>query len=59
MPAWHRVDPAIEVTVTGQYRGGVKISVDHFLLDFGIERAAHAVTCSTGEGDYAKASCSR
>ena len=49
------MDAAVEVAVARQYGSGVQIAVYDFLLDFRVERAAHAVAGSAGEGDDAEA----
>ena len=49
------MDAAVEVAVARQYGGGVQIAVYDFLLDFRVERAAHAVAGGAGEGDDAEA----
>ena len=45
----------VEVAVAGQYRGGVQVAIDDFLLNFRVECAAHAVTGSAGIGDDSEA----
>ena len=50
-----RVNPAIEVTVARQHRGGIQIPFDHFFLDFRVQRTGHAITGGTGKGHHIKA----
>ena len=50
-----RMDTAVKVAITGQYGGSVQIAVDDFFLDFWIQRAAHAVTGGTCEGNDTEA----
>ncbi len=50
-----RVNTAIEVAVTGQYRRGIQITIDDFLLNHRVQRTGHTVTGSTGESHNTKA----
>ena len=49
------MDTTVEVTVAGQYGGGVQIAVDDLLLDLGVECTGHAVTGGAGETDDTEA----
>ena len=49
-----RVDAAVEISVARKHGGGIKITIDDFLLDCRIEGAAHAVAGGAGESDDAE-----
>ena len=49
------MDAPVEVAVAREHGRGVEVALDDFLLDGGVQRAAHAVAGGAGKGDDAKA----
>nr|GFC32408.1 hypothetical protein [Tanacetum cinerariifolium] len=50
-----RVNASVEVAVARQYRRGIQITVDDFLLDRGVQGPGHPVAGGAGEGHDAEA----